>query len=90
MNERRKAVGGHVKMRIETLAAAFAQFEQSAFPDIDAEDRKEVRAVFYAGAQAIVDIMDGIVSDKKERPRIARALLLELDRFAKEMAEEKP
>jgi hypothetical protein len=81
----RKAIGGTLRMRIETLAAAFALFEQDAMPDLSAEDRAEVRAVFYAGAQAILEIIDGIGADPVRRNGLARRLIEELARYAEEI-----
>jgi hypothetical protein len=89
MSEQAPKPHGHAKMRIETLAAGFALFEQTAMPGLNAHGRAQVRAVFYAGAQTLMDIIEIVGRDPEQRRQIAKTLLAELQRFADEVTETK-
>lgn len=79
-----KAIGGVARMRIETVAAAYAVFEQTVLVPSDYRSlhRQDAMMIFYAGAKAMMEMMmEAIPLDAEARRSRIRAILSEIDHY---------
>lgn len=77
-------------MRIETIAAAFAEYEQRVLipADYGGLNRREARFSFYAGARSVMKIL-GEHLESSQRVTVLRNIVSELEHFiATEVAAE--